>query len=238
MPLGVLASARAGAAWTPASLGSLVAWYDASDAATITSSAGRVSQWADKSGNARHVTQSDSSLRPSTGIRALNGRNVIDFAISPTPQGMWSATGLTIGSATVAVVAKFDAIRTDGSVIVALRNGGGYAPAAKSSPNQWWVKGTSSMTGAGVTAPDLSSFCATTILNGSSSILRVNGIQQLSGNAGTTTGDRIGISSHNGTDSSYGIDGFVAEVVIVPNALTGADLINLETYLKSKWGTP
>ena len=46
------------AVWTPASLGgTLGLWLDASDAASITSSGGLVSQWSDKSGNGRHATQ-------------------------------------------------------------------------------------------------------------------------------------------------------------------------------------
>lgn len=40
------------------------AWYDASDKSTITLSSGAVSQWNDKSGNAKHVTQGTAANRP------------------------------------------------------------------------------------------------------------------------------------------------------------------------------
>src|SRR3546814_16800263 len=42
-------------AFFPTSLSGLAAWYDASDSATVTG-ADPVTQWADKSGNARHLS--------------------------------------------------------------------------------------------------------------------------------------------------------------------------------------
>jgi hypothetical protein len=41
---------------TPADIAGLVAWYDAADSATVTVTSGKVTQWADKSGNSRHAT--------------------------------------------------------------------------------------------------------------------------------------------------------------------------------------
>jgi hypothetical protein len=52
-----------GGAWTPADITTL-AWYDASDASTITEAAGAVSQWDDKSGNSRDVVQATGSKQP------------------------------------------------------------------------------------------------------------------------------------------------------------------------------
>jgi hypothetical protein len=58
--------------WTPSSLGSSLAlWLDADDASTITSSAGLVSEWRDKSGNNRDATQADPNSRPSTNGSGL-----------------------------------------------------------------------------------------------------------------------------------------------------------------------
>lgn len=52
--------------WTPVYLpiGSLSLWFDAFDLSTITLSGSTVSQWRDKSGNNRHASQNNSSLRP------------------------------------------------------------------------------------------------------------------------------------------------------------------------------
>ena len=72
-------SATPSAAWTPASL-ALTAWYDASNAASITNAGGgRVSQWNDLSGRGHHVTQATDAARPMTGIATVNARNVVRF---------------------------------------------------------------------------------------------------------------------------------------------------------------
>lgn len=55
------------------------AWYDASDTSTITQSGGAVSQWNDKSGNGRHVTQATAARQPGTGAVTQNGLNVLTF---------------------------------------------------------------------------------------------------------------------------------------------------------------
>jgi len=49
--------------WTPAEIATAL-WLDASDVGTITQSGGAVSQWADKSGNAKHATQATGSRQP------------------------------------------------------------------------------------------------------------------------------------------------------------------------------
>ena len=64
--------------WTP-SLISTELWLDAQDASTITDSLGFVSQWDDKSGNGRNLTQATASQQPRTGVDTLNGRNTIKF---------------------------------------------------------------------------------------------------------------------------------------------------------------
>lgn len=64
--------------WTPAQIPT-AAWYDAADASTITHSSGSVSQWNDKSGNGRHVSQGTGSAQPTTNARAINGLNALNF---------------------------------------------------------------------------------------------------------------------------------------------------------------
>ena len=65
----------------PRRIPGLQAWYDAADSASVTLDAGRVSQWSDKSGNARHATNTTSgSTQPSYTTAARNGLNVLSFA--------------------------------------------------------------------------------------------------------------------------------------------------------------
>jgi hypothetical protein len=71
---GVVASAVA----LPIKLGAAL-WLDAADSATITASGGSVSQWNDKSGNGRNVTQGTGANQPTTGTATLNSLNVLSF---------------------------------------------------------------------------------------------------------------------------------------------------------------
>lgn len=57
--------------WTPANITTAL-WLDAADASTVTLTSGAVSQWSDKSGNALHASQSNSSLRPTYASNTVN----------------------------------------------------------------------------------------------------------------------------------------------------------------------
>jgi len=75
------------AGWNPAIVPyPLELWLKSSDPNTIDHTDGKVANWLDKSGLDRHFTQPTEGLRPLTGIRSRNGRNVIDFT---PPQRMY-----------------------------------------------------------------------------------------------------------------------------------------------------
>lgn len=63
--------------WTPSQITTAL-WLDASDSATVAIGTG-VSQWSDKSGNARHATQGTAASQPSYLSNQLNGKNAIRF---------------------------------------------------------------------------------------------------------------------------------------------------------------
>jgi hypothetical protein len=54
-------------------------WLDASDLTTITLSGSNVTQWDDKSGNGRNLTQGTAAARPISGTVSQNGLNVLHF---------------------------------------------------------------------------------------------------------------------------------------------------------------
>ena len=56
-----------------------ILWLDASDGDTITSAAGLVSLWEDKSTSGLDFSQATSTARPTTGTNTINGLNVINF---------------------------------------------------------------------------------------------------------------------------------------------------------------
>jgi hypothetical protein len=80
----------------PRRIPGLESWWDASDAASVTLDAGRVSQLADKSGKGRHAANTTSgSTQPSYVTGARNGLNVARFAAA-------SVQRLTVASSTAA----------------------------------------------------------------------------------------------------------------------------------------
>lgn len=81
--------------FNPKSISGLHAWYDASDASTITQATG-VSSWADKSGNGRTCSQATGANQPTYVLAGQNGRNVIDFPSATytmtTDGAVWALT--------------------------------------------------------------------------------------------------------------------------------------------------
>lgn len=71
-------SATIGAGFQPLDDTALIGWWDADDDTTLTSNSGSVSSWANKAGGTS-LEQTLGALRPETGVRSLNGRNVLEF---------------------------------------------------------------------------------------------------------------------------------------------------------------
>lgn len=66
---------RLRSSFSPTGIPGLALWLDASDAATITlDGSNNVSQWSDKSGNARNAAQASTTLRPGYLTSGINGR--------------------------------------------------------------------------------------------------------------------------------------------------------------------
>jgi hypothetical protein len=64
--------------WTPANI-STALWFDASDTTTVIQTGNLVSQWNDKSGNNRHISQATPSQQPTLASNQQNGLNVLTF---------------------------------------------------------------------------------------------------------------------------------------------------------------
>ena len=80
------------ALWTPAQLGaSLDLWLDAEDTNTITLNGTTISQWDDKSGNARHASQATATDQPT--YLCFFGRHPLPISTRPdsraSPESFW-----------------------------------------------------------------------------------------------------------------------------------------------------
>lgn len=143
-----------GSPWTPAELNA-AAWYDASDSGTISESNGAVTEWYDKSGNARHLSQAMTADMPATGTHSIGGLNTVRFdgdfmqSSAPVPnlRAVFFVTGSLEGSSLLARAAplfgestineSYSFIRTnetDYSISIDGGNGGTGAASVAGNP--------------------------------------------------------------------------------------------------------
>ena len=217
------------ALWTPAST-TTAAWFDASDASTITSSGGAVSQWNDKSGNSYNLTQGTGAAQPVTGSSTINSLNAMTWT---SAKFMSSATPAGANWQDVYIVAKWTGAATFSDysgLVTGVNNSGtdagigliGHSGSVNAhTGTKWWdniyLNGTSS-TGAAVLPTMASDFVVDFSANSPISV------------AGIMVGrDR--------TYSTRGWVGLIGEVIAFNSKLSTADRQKTEGYLAWKWGT-
>ena len=248
-----------GAVFSPEDL-SPALWLDASDASTITESGGAVSTWADKSGNGYDVTQATAANKPTTGTRTLNGLNVVDFddndeLVSSAAASVWNFLHQT--ESTIFVVMETDedelahqVIRTgafaSSSVGFTVRTND--VGASDDVLEHWVFRGVSSTyvvqnlsaSGAFPDATPAILRIESDPQNGtaaSRSALYVDSGAAIANNADTSTFSSSDASSTLALGStSQGINGAIAEVIVVDGTLTADQISATETYLADKWG--
>lgn len=241
-------------------------WLDAADTSTITHSSGAVSQWNDKSGNGRHVTQGTAAAQPTTGASAINGRNVIDFAAdwmvtaSASPWAflhdgtVWTA--LVIGQAGTssdpnAIYAFLGNGGTDSSLTGAAlsyddrtsssRNNAIFCGVSKGTTSQWPILGAANNAftpnaphrlrvefapGAAAAADRL-----TVMVDGTA--VTDNNTSTVAPSTGSAS-EALAIGAVR-TSGLQALVGKLAEVVIVPRALTATEVTQWNAYVSAKW---
>lgn len=214
--------------WTPSELSNVVFWGDASDASTITSSGGTVSQWDDKSGNDNHAVQSNSANRPETGVATLNSLNTISIRDSN------KYMTVTNTPTSIAFYGVVNLIATDASTVLVLGSN---------------IDKTSEFFFRRSTSTDVS-FDGTGLGEGKYSL---NGSTYSSFSRGHTTPTAPNSGGHiitgvfqssfalhnilNRVDLSSNVDGHgMCELVASSTELSLTDLQKLEGYFAHKWG--
>jgi hypothetical protein len=211
--------------WTPAEIATF-SWYDASDASTIIESGGAVSQWNDKSGNNKHVTQSSEAKKPTTGIRTMGGLNVMNFDATedfdvPSFDLMGKECWTVIKKDTLD---DFHVLGSSSNIQVGVLSsgemrlwGGGYPTETRSTelisvgsdyvlgfralnPKQFSINGTNEVT--------------TDVPNGTS--LTINHIMD--------------------NQYAHDSDGLIGEIIVTAGELTTENRQRMEGYLAWKWG--
>ena len=210
--------------WTPAQLGSSLAlWLDAADSSTIMLNGSTVSQWNDKSGNARHVLQATAANQPSYVANSLNSKPGIDWgSVSSDKQLSNSPISYTMNRAYGvadwnggASFPSFNALLAFGG------NGGGNSIQGNPGGNAL--------------------FGGTTLfLNGSASSTN-NALSTMQNptvfaSGQDTTGTRTFLSIGSDGIATRGWRGLIYEVILSASPLSLDDSQKLEGYLAWKWG--
>lgn len=226
---------RPSGTFNPGSIAGLSLWLDSDDASSFTFSSGSiVSQWNDKSGNGKHFTQGVVASQPNRN-GSQNGRTTVVFDgaddILNGPVAQIAAQPDTVFLAVKHVT------RVSGAHLIDANANGRQLITGDSN---WRIYAGSTVCDSGVVA-DTSWHVITAIFNSSSSKIRKDAAQIYGG------ADFVGgFSFGSATDSIYlgrGQGGTstacqFAEILVYNSALGSTDLNSVESYLKTKWGTP
>lgn len=234
-----------GVNWSPLSISGLAVWLDASDAATITSSSGAISQWNDKSGNANHFVQATGAAKPTTGINSTNGLNVVTFdggdlmtcsASSAAVSADWTLFSVFYPDAVSATEGQI-VTSHNGQQVYQFRHTTSMESFAFSTTGQGG--GTQTATKTGVTATTWRMGCARNVSASTLSSF-LDGVEGTPAtyafactSSGTTT---LTLGAYTGGSNYF--SGRQAEFLQYNSALSVSNRQAVEVYLRNKWGTP
>ncbi len=218
----------------PTEISNLALWLDASDAGTITHSAGSVSQWDDKSGNNNHVTQGTASRQPTTNSVTIGSKNAIDFDGSDF-MDFTAAISRTSGY-TVFVVTNVT--NTNGNKVFVSGTTGSFAFRVDQNEQLDIVRvdqvvvlsGTIQITA----ATDTIVACRSSAAGNNTIIDGVTANSNATNPSYTANTDRLGAQSGI---TQFFFDGSMGEIIVYTGVKTDSEVNQIGDYLASKWGT-
>jgi hypothetical protein len=224
--------------WNPSMITTAL-WLDAADSSTVTTVSGAVSQWNDKSGNARHATQATSAnRRPAYTTAAQNNLNAITFTAADTHWlALPDSTNPATGSAVFAACKPNHTTVSMGIINRAYNWGSWYLTSTNT--------GTDLRYNIGRTGVDEAS-AVTTGLTGTYDNVNV----RVSANGGTFTSTSytpnpvynssdattIGAFRSTGNAIAGAMNGPIYEIIVLHTAPSQPVIDKMQGYLAHKWG--
>lgn len=249
----------------PKSINSLAGWYDASDTASLFQNSNGttavsalndpVGRWSDKSGNARHLTQTTNSQRPSFRPADRNGRGVLRMTNSGNTvmATTWNAQ-LSGGNSIFAVIVPRFAIpvaayRACVRFIFTNVNAMQYESSALASPAASANRFESFANFGGTLFRSVPSaaptqdewIVAASVVTTSSIALFRNGAAwgaetAASGALSSTTSETLLINSDSPGGGAAAGEYDYAEILIYSSSLSASNCRSVNRYLCGKWG--
>ena len=204
-------------AWSPKSLNPVL-WLDATQITGL-NDGDSVGTWSDMSGHGNDATQSTASKKPTYKTGIQNGRPIVRFD---------GVDDVLISASVEIQVGHLFAVVSGG-----LSNLEGFARGNRGA----------SIERMGLLYPDASTWFSGDI-NDAIIITRVNGVPSTSHTSAfsAVSGSRAAPTSilgvNVGSSHTPFWNGDIAELLLFPNQLSTAQRDQIETYLRTKWGTP
>jgi hypothetical protein len=227
--------------WNPSMI-STALWLDAADASTVTTESGAVSQWNDKSGNGRHVSQASSGSRPTFNATGQNSKGIINFNGTSS---FLERVQTDLSTNWTCVIAAKNNITTGFPVFV------GQSSTTLTNPRWQLDRGDTSARmirrndAGAIQLPSQGTHTASAFIqagtnDGSLIGVSLNGAALTTAAAvtGTFTTNRLTVGAlYAGSGSATAfLNGSMFEVVYAPSMLATLDRQKLEGYLAHKWG--
>ena len=213
--------------FNPRSIGSLRAWYDASDDTQFTYSSGTVvSEWRDKSGYGLHAAHGNAAQQPTRNV-TRNGRTAVAFQNSVRVLSILNMAAAFPTAATGVFVYgpgsnEYNIFFTSATTSFTSYSGNGYSAFFKATR----LTNTPAM-------PSTGFHVVTWISSATQYTIRQNGTQILTTAADFTAGSshRIG-SSTNGNSANH----TSCEILLFNETLSTSQLKTVERYAGNRWG--
>lgn len=228
---------------SPNPLGTVWAWWDFSDPSTLSiDGSGKIAGITDKTNNGHDLSQSSLAHRPSqTTVNGLGAALCSEPAFTYLEGGPWSPglnvpyTGFAVWTNTAAHATDFFPGATGTIQVI----GTGILFQSNQNGNIFVQTNGGSIISTALTAP-FSQTLVTAIVNGPSSSIRVNGATSFGTLSPSSLIDEVIGVAHVPDDTPFhaGLTGAVCEVLLYETALSASQMAAVESYLKTKWGTP
>jgi len=242
------------AQWVPTLYSGLAQWLDGSDSSSITlDGSNNVSQWNDKSGNARHVLQANATQRPSYITAGINGLNCLNFdgsddflASSAFSLGSLSAFAVVTARWTTTETAAFFGQNYTTNKAFGRVGGAGFDYIANDirSVTDGFSSTTTGPRAIGQQPAGLTTGQAVLIstrLGTTGTELRFNrsSIARVARNdPPSTVSQPVAIGRPSASAAFEFWNGRIAELIVFSRVVSDTERDTVESYMSARWGTP
>lgn len=218
---------------TPLLIRNCQGWYDGSDSSSVTTVSGAVSQWNDKSGNARHAVQATAANRPTyssaTGALTFNDIQALVYTGSAGINGGAFCAYLVYRPTNTGSFKRAIDVEDTSNVWFLIDNTQIGFNIASNGRTQTWTSPTTITIVAGLTNGSTINYS----YSGAVPTAMTGSYTRGSSTTSTTIGHGVG-----GAGSAGGFIGDIYEIVIYSRYLSNQEHELITGYLGWKWGTP